>query len=308
MNTLSSTPVPQLPIYLAEARCELLRMLRTPAFAVPTLAFPLLSYLMSGIVLGHGAAASYLLAGFTVFGAMAPGLFGFGVGLAQDRERGLLTLKRALPAPPAAWLLARVFMAMGFATIIAVSLLAIACLAGGVRLAPPQAIALVLVGPLAAIPFCAIGLLIGSLVPASGAPAVVNLVYFPMSLLSGLWLPLAVLPIYSAMSNISRDHLEIASDLGSRRLYLVRTILIPMALPGVNTAFAFTFLLAAGDFVTPNLVGGSQGIMIGNVIADQFRGTGANWPLGAALALVTVCCVMLIVWAVNRVIRWVTRW
>lgn len=194
MNTLSSTPVPQLPIYLAEARCELLRMLRTPAFAVPTLAFPLLSYLMSGIVLGHGAAASYLLAGFTVFGAMAPGLFGFGVGLAQDRERGLLTLKRALPAPPAAWLLARVFMAMGFATIIAVSLLAIACLAGGVRLAPPQAIALVLVGPLAAIPFCAIGLLIGSLVPASGAPAVVNLVYFPMSLLSGLWLPLAVLP------------------------------------------------------------------------------------------------------------------
>ncbi|MFP3821955.1 hypothetical protein SB658_24975, partial [Bacillus sp. SIMBA_008] len=60
--------------------------------------------------------------------------------------------------------------------------------------APPQAIALVLVGPLAAIPFCAIGLLIGSLVPASGAPAVVNLVYFPMSLLSGLWLPLAVLP------------------------------------------------------------------------------------------------------------------
>lgn len=126
--------------------------------------------------------------------------------------------------------------------------------------------------------------------------------------LVGLLLPLAVLPIYSAMSNISRDHLEIASDLGSRRLYLVRTILIPMALPGVNTAFAFTFLLAAGDFVTPNLVGGSQGIMIGNVIADQFRGTGANWPLGAALALVTVCCVMLIVWAVNRVIRWVTRW
>lgn len=126
--------------------------------------------------------------------------------------------------------------------------------------------------------------------------------------LVGLLLPLAVLPIYSAMSNISRDHLEIASDLGSRRLYLVRTILIPMALPGVNTAFAFTFLLAAGDFVTPNLVGGSQGIMIGNVIADQFRGTGANWPLGAALAFVTVCCVMLIVWAINRVVRWVTRW
>src|SRR5690348_246660 len=126
--------------------------------------------------------------------------------------------------------------------------------------------------------------------------------------LAGLLLPLAVLPIYASMSNISRDHLEIASDLGSRRLHLVRTILMPMALPGIGTAFAFTFLLAAGDFVTPNLVGGSQGIMIGNVIADQFRGTGANWPLGAALAFVTVCCVMLIVIAVTRLLRRVAKW
>jgi spermidine/putrescine transport system permease protein len=126
--------------------------------------------------------------------------------------------------------------------------------------------------------------------------------------LAGLLLPLAVLPIYASMSNISRDHLEIASDLGSRRLHLVRTILIPMALPGIGTAFAFTFLLAAGDFVTPNLVGGSQGIMIGNVIADQFRGTGANWPLGAALAFVTVCCVTLIVIAVTRLLRKVAKW
>ena len=104
--------------------------------------------------------------------------------------------------------------------------------------------------------------------------------------LTGLLLPLAVLPIYSSMANISRDHIEIATDLGSRRLHLIRTVLVPMALPGIRSAFAFTFLLAAGDFVTPSLVGGSRSIMIGNVVADQFRGTGANWPLGAALAFV----------------------
>ena len=73
-----------------------------------------------------------------------------------------------------------------------------------------------------------------------------------------------------------------------------------MTLPGVRAAFAFSFLLAAGDFVTPALVGGTQSIMIGNVIADQFRGVGANWPLGAALAFVMIVIVLLIYLAVMR--------
>ena len=126
--------------------------------------------------------------------------------------------------------------------------------------------------------------------------------------LTGLLLPLAVLPIYSSMANISREHLEVARDLGSKRAHLVRTILVPMALPGIRTAFAFAFLLAAGDFVTPALVGGTQGIMIGNVIADQFRGIGSNWPLGAALSFVTMIFVLVIYFLVMRVIREVTRW
>jgi spermidine/putrescine transport system permease protein len=126
--------------------------------------------------------------------------------------------------------------------------------------------------------------------------------------LTGLLLPLAVLPIYSAMANVSRDHLEAARDLGSRRLHLVRTILVPMTMPGVRTAFAFAFILAAGDFVTPTLVGGTQGIMIGNVIADQFRGIGSNWPLGAALAFVVMAVVLAVYFAAMRLLRWVTRW
>jgi spermidine/putrescine transport system permease protein len=126
--------------------------------------------------------------------------------------------------------------------------------------------------------------------------------------LVGLLLPLALLPIYSSMANVSRDYLEVARDLGSRRMHLVRTVLLPMTLPGVGAAFAFSFLLAAGDFVTPALVGGTQSIMIGNVIADQFRGVGANWPLGAALAFVMIAIVMLIYLVVMRILRWVTRW
>lgn len=126
--------------------------------------------------------------------------------------------------------------------------------------------------------------------------------------LCGLLLPLAVLPIYSAMLNIARDHLEAGRDLGAKPWQLWRTVLLPMALPGLRTAFAFTFLLAAGDFVTPTLVGGSQSLLIGNVVADQFRGIASNWPLGAAMAFVAVSVVLLIYLLAMRLIRQVTRW
>lgn len=198
MNTLT-TPVavrpraPRWRIYRAEALCELRRAWRTPAFVLPSLLFPVLFYTLFGVLLGRGHAAQYLLATYCVFGAMAPALFGFGVQLALDREGGLLTLKRALPMPPMAPLLARLLMAVLFALLVAVLLLGVAALAG-VALSPGRVLHLLAVAAFAALPLGAIGLWIGSHVSASAAPAVVNLVYLPLALLSGLWLPLAMLP------------------------------------------------------------------------------------------------------------------
>lgn len=126
--------------------------------------------------------------------------------------------------------------------------------------------------------------------------------------LCGLLLPLALLPLYSAMLNVSRDYLEASRDLGAGWFYTLRTVLLPMALPGLRTAFAFVFLLSAGDFVTPSLVGGSQSMLIGNIIADQFRGIGSNWPLGAAMAFIVVAIMLVAYLAVVQLIRWVTRW
>ncbi len=126
--------------------------------------------------------------------------------------------------------------------------------------------------------------------------------------LTGLLLPLAVLPLYSAMLNVSRDYLEASRDLGASWVYTLRTVLVPMALPGLRTAFAFAFLLSAGDFVTPALVGGSQSMLIGNIIADQFRGIGSNWPLGAAMAFVVVAIMLAAYLAAVNLIRRVTRW
>lgn len=187
--------------YRAELLAELRRAWRTPAFAVPSLLFPVLFYLLFGVLLGHGRTAGYLLATYCVFGAMAPALFGFGVQLAQDREGGLLTLKRALPLPTAAPLLARLLMALLFAVLVALLLIVVATTLGGVVLAPLQVVRLLAVATLAALPLGAIGLLIGSHASGSGAPAVVNLIYLPMALLSGLWLPLTMLPkLFSSLA------------------------------------------------------------------------------------------------------------
>ncbi len=177
--------------YIAELQAELRRAWRTPAFAVPSLLFPVLFYLLFGVLLGRGHAPLYLLATYCVFGAMAPALFGFGVQLALDREGGLLTLKRALPMPAAAPLLARLAMAVMFALLVAGLLVTAASTLGGVHLQVQQILQ----------PLGAIGLLIGSHVSASAAPAMVNLVYLPLALLSGLWLPLSALPkLFSTMA------------------------------------------------------------------------------------------------------------
>jgi ABC-2 type transport system permease protein len=191
-------PLKVLAAYLQETRSECLRYLRSPGFVLPTMLFPAVFYLMFAVVLGarNGADASrYLLAAYSVFGVMAPGLFGFGMSLALERDNGLLTLKRALPMPAAAYLFGKMVMAMLMALLIALELLWLSTTFAGVELAPPQMAALVLVCMFGALPFCALGLLLGTLVKGQAAPALVNLLYLPMAFLSGLWFPLSMLPV-----------------------------------------------------------------------------------------------------------------
>ncbi len=198
MDTVTAHAGAPLRAYLLEARYEFLRLLRTPSFSLPTLLFPALFYLLFGVLLGArqggDVAARYFLATYGVFGVMGVALFGFGVSVALDRERGLLALKRALPMPPAAYLLAKTAMAMIFAAVVSVLLALIAAGLAGVSLSPWQWAALWLVNVLGVLPFAALGLWLGCLVGGEGAPAVINLVYLPMAFLSGLWLPLSMLP------------------------------------------------------------------------------------------------------------------
>lgn len=181
-----------------ETWTEYLRLLRTPSFSVPVIGFPLLFYLLFGVMLGPardgGAAGRAVLAAFIVFGVMAPGLFGLGVTLAIDRDRGLLALKRALPMPPGMFLTAKLVVAMVVAAIISALLMGVAVVIGRVALGLFACCALLALAVLGVVPFCALGLLIGTLTKGQAAAAVINLVYLPMSFLSGVLLPLSVLP------------------------------------------------------------------------------------------------------------------
>jgi len=187
-----------LRIYLVEAGYELLRLLRTPAFAAPTLAFPLVFYVMFAIVLpgqwGGFQKATYLLATYGVFGIIGPSLFGFGVGLAMERQQGWLELKRVSPMPTGAYFFAKIVMSLTFALAVLL-LLSIAAIGfGGVHISVGTWLLLVATLLLGTLPFCALGLWIGTLVKGQAAVAVVNLIYLPMSVLSGLWMPLFVFP------------------------------------------------------------------------------------------------------------------
>ena len=162
---------------------------------LPTLLFPTVFYLLFGVLLARsrgGEAGRYLLATYGMFGVMAPGLFGFGVSLAIERESGLLTLKRALPMPPGAYLFGKMVDGDGRSRRSCSTLLVL--LAVFVAHVPlhRRAVRRCCCGRTCSgvLPFCALGLLLGTLVNGQGAPAVVNMLYLPMAFLSGLWLPL----------------------------------------------------------------------------------------------------------------------
>jgi ABC-2 type transport system permease protein len=187
-----------LRIHFWESYYELLKTLRQPAFVLPSLAFPVVFYALFAILLpgnwGSYERATYLLATYGVFGVIGPALFGFGVGLALEQQQGLLRLKRVSPMPISAYFVAKIVMSLVFASIIYGLLSLVGVFFGDVDIGLGQWLRLGAVLLLGVLPFCALGLLIGSMVGGQAAVAIVNLVYLPMAVLSGLWIPLFVFP------------------------------------------------------------------------------------------------------------------
>src|SRR5271167_3659527 len=189
-----------LALYAKEAKYELLKNLRIPVYAISTVAFPLMFYVLFGIVLGssssagRGEQAMYMLATMGCFGVIAVALFGFGVSLAMERGQGWLQVKRASPMPVSAYFLGKLASAIAFSTVVVLLLLTVGITFGGVRIPLTTAVQLIAILVAGSLPFSAMGMAIGYFAKPNSAPGLVNLIYLPMAFCSGLWLPLFPLP------------------------------------------------------------------------------------------------------------------
>lgn len=182
--------------YWMEAKYETIRALRAPAFAIPFLALPFVLYVLIGVFLAgsmsHGdpKVALTMFVTWAVFGVMGPGMFGFGMFVATEREQGLLRLKRALPMPQGAYLAAKMMMTAIFSVLVIFTLIAAEVALVHLPLTPWQFVKISLIELLGSLPFCAIGFFIGSRASGKAAPAFVNLAYIPTMHLAGLFYPL----------------------------------------------------------------------------------------------------------------------
>ncbi len=194
------SPAHTLTIYLKEAKYEFLKYLRLRVYTLSVLSFPIMFYVLFGLVLNSNQAIggmrvpTYLIATYGTFGVMGASLFGTAAGLASDRGLGWLEVKRASPMPPFAYFAAKVIVSMIFSAIIVLALFALGFTMGGVRM--PLLTVLALMGTLVAgsLPFSAMGLALGYFTGPNSAPPMINLIYLPMSFCSGLWVPFMFLP------------------------------------------------------------------------------------------------------------------
>jgi spermidine/putrescine transport system permease protein len=123
----------------------------------------------------------------------------------------------------------------------------------------------------------------------------ITLLYTNFAIMLGLlysFLPFMVLPLYSSLEKLDFRMVEAGYDLYATRRQVLWRVIIPLSLPGIIAGCLLVFIPALGAYVTPLILGGGTHLMIGDLIAQQF-GSGRNWPLGSALALILMAAVLI---------------
>lgn len=182
---------------LAETTAELRKLLRDPAFVLPSFGFPLGFFVLFAVVLpfAKGEAAQLtMIANYGAFGTLAAAMFAAGLPLAQERDTGVYALKRTTPLPPAAYIAAKLIAATLFAICVAAAVLLLGVLLLPVTVSALNTLYYFTSCALAALSFASIGLLIGARFALNAAPVVINMVFMTLAFLGGLVLPLMLMP------------------------------------------------------------------------------------------------------------------
>ena len=129
----------------------------------------------------------------------------------------------------------------------------------------------------------------------------VNILFTKTAVVLGLvyiYLPYTLVPIYAALERLDHTLLEAAENLGANPARRFLRVTLPLIMPGIVAGAVITFIPALGEYLVPNLLGGLQGTMYGNLIATAFLSF--DWPLGAALSVVLIAAVLVFLWLFSQ--------
>ena len=190
------TPTVPLPgLYARESIAEIKKSVRLPQFMIPTVLTPAAFYGLFAVAMSDGdlARTTYALATFGVFAAIGPALFGFGAGVASEREANLIELKRVSPLPAGAYVAAKLVAALGV-TAAALTLIYALGVTGGARLSPTRWTMMIALHLASSVPFALIGFGLGMRLKSNGAVGAANALFLALAVIGGLWMPIASLP------------------------------------------------------------------------------------------------------------------
>ena len=122
----------------------------------------------------------------------------------------------------------------------------------------------------------------------------IQILFTPTAIRLGMlygYLPFAVLPLYASIEQLDYNYVQAAQDLGANSLRVFLRVILPLTMPGVVAAAIITFIPALGDFITPDLLGGGNTFLVGNVLQQQFL-TVRDWPFGSAMGIVLMIMVL----------------
>ena len=123
-----------------------------------------------------------------------------------------------------------------------------------------------------------------------------EILYTPAAVVLGMvyvMVPFMFLPLYAAVDNLDRAQVEASQDLGANRVQTFFKVILPQTLPGIVGGAVIVFIPSVGNFVVPDILGGAKGLMIGNLVEQQFL-SARNWPFGSALSMIIMAVVLVV--------------